>query len=172
MEIKTQYIWRNKEIIAWDQALDHHLSHSLHYGGACFEGIRFYDTKDGPKIFRLADHIDRLYYSASVLNLDIPYSKEEMIAETKRILDLNEVSSGYIRHIVYSGYGKMGLNPTGASTEVVISVWKWGKYLSDNPIRVKIPKIRRVHPATTDMRAKISGNYANSILVSHEVKDL
>ncbi|MDD2486986.1 MAG: branched-chain amino acid transaminase [Candidatus Gracilibacteria bacterium] len=170
MEIKTPYIWKNGKLIAWDDAVDHHLSHSLHYGGGVFEGIRFYDTDKGPKIFRLKDHIDRLFYSASVVGLEIPFTKDYIMNETIKLLENNQEKTGYIRHIVYSGYGKMGLNPYGAKTETVISVWKWGKYLSENPIRVKIAKIRRVHPSTTDMNAKISGNYANSILVSQEIK--
>lgn len=170
MEIKTPYIWKNGEIVAWDNITEHHLTHSLHYGWWVFEWIRFYNTFTWPKIFRLKDHIDRLYYSASVLDLDIPFSKEELINETIRLVEKNWEKTGYIRHIVYSGYGKMGLNPKGAKIEVWISVWKWWKYLSDNAINVKIAKIRRIHPATTDMWAKISWNYANSILVSQEIK--
>lgn len=170
MEIKTDFIWRNSEVIAWDEARDHNLTHSLHYGWACFEGIRFYNTDKWPKIFKLSQHIDRLFYSAGVLNITIPYTKEQIMADTIELVKKNNVSAWYIRHIVYSWYGKMWLNPTWANTEVVISVWKWWKYLSDNPIRVKISKTRRIHPDTTDMKAKISGNYANSILVSHETK--
>lgn len=170
MEIKTSFIWRNSEVIKWEDALDHNLTHSLHYGWACFEGIRFYNTTKWPKIFKLKEHIDRLYYSASVLNIEIPYTKEQIIEDTLDLVAKNWVEAWYIRHIVYSWYGKMWLNPTGANTDVVISVWKWGKYLSDNPIRVRISKTRRIHPSTTDMKAKISGNYANSILVSHETK--
>lgn len=171
MEIKTPYIWKNGEIINWEDALDHHLSHSLHYGWWVFEWIRFYNTSEWPKIFRLEDHINRLFYSAGVINIKIPYTKEYIMEETKKLLELNKELSWYIRHIVYNWYGKMWLNPTWAKTETMISVWKWGKYLSDNAINVKISKTRRIHPATTDMKAKISGNYANSILVSHEVKD-
>lgn len=171
MEIKTPYIWKNWELVAWDDAVDHHLSHSLHYGWWVFEWIRFYDTLNWPKIFRLKDHIERLFYSASVVWLEIPFSKEKIIDETLKLLEKNQEKTWYIRHIVYSWYGKMWLNPTWAKTETVISVWKWWKYLSDNPIRVKIASKRRVHPATTDMNAKISWNYANSILVSQETKN-
>lgn len=170
MEIQTPYIWKNWEIISWDDAQDHHLSHSLHYGWACFEWIRFYDTQSGPKIFRLKDHIDRLYYSASVLNIEIPFLKEKIIEDTIDLVKRNGEKSWYIRHIAYMWYGKMWLNPSWAKTETVISVWKWWKYLSENPVDVKIASIRRIHPQTTDMKAKISWNYANSILVSHETK--
>ncbi len=171
MDIKTPYVWRNWELISWDDARDHNLSHSLHYGWWIFEWIRFYDTPKWPKIFRLKDHIERLYYSASVMHLDIPFTIERIIEDTVALVAKNQEKNWYIRHIVYSWYGKMWLNPKWAATETVISVWKWWKYLSDLPINVKIPKTRRVHPDTTDMKAKISGNYANSILVSHEVKD-
>ena len=170
MEIKTPYIWKNWELVAWEDALDHHLSHSLHYGWWVFEWIRFYDTLKWPKIFRLKDHIDRLFYSASVVWLEIPFTKEQIIDETIKLLEKNEEKNWYIRHIVYSGYWKMWLNPAWAKTETVISVWKWWKYLSENPIKVRISKIRRIHPSTTDMWAKISWNYANSILVSQETK--
>ena len=170
MEIKTPYIWKNWELVAWEDALDHHLSHSLHYGWWVFEWIRFYDTLKWPKIFRLKDHIDRLFYSASVVWLEIPFTKEQIIDETIKLLEKNEEKNWYIRHIIYSGYWKMWLNPAWAKTETVISVWKWWKYLSENPIKVRISKIRRIHPSTTDMWAKISWNYANSILVSQETK--
>ena len=170
MNIKTPYIWKNWKFIKWEEALDHNITHSLHYGSWVFEGIRFYPTSNGPKIFRLKEHIDRLFYSASVMNMKIPFSKEEIIDATIQLVKKSWVESWYIRPLVYYGYGKMWLNPEGAPLEIIISAWAWWKYLSEKPIKVKIPTIRRIDPQTTPMGAKICWNYANSILASLEIK--
>lgn len=169
MEIKTPYIWKNWEMIAWDEAMDHHLSHSLHYGWWVFEWIRFYDTPKWPKVFRLKEHIERLFYSANFLWLKFDFSKEDLINAVLELVLINNEKTWYIRPIIYSWYWKMWLNPTWAKVETVISLWKWWKYLWEESTNVKIPKIRKTHPKTTDMNAKISWNYANSILVSKEV---
>jgi len=169
MEIKTPYIWVNGKIISWEDALDHHLIHTLHYGWGVFEGIRFYETNKWPKIFRLKEHIDRLFYSAWVLDMPLDFNKQEFMDACIDLVKRNEVQNGYIRPIIYYGYGKMGLNPKWAKVEAFISVWKWGKYLADRAIDVKISSIRRIDPRTTDMNAKITGNYTNSILVSNEI---
>ena len=170
MNIKTPYIWRNWEFIAWDDAMDHNLTHSLHYWTWVFEGIRFYPTENWPKIFRLKEHIDRLFYSASVLELEIPYSKEEIMQAHIDIVAKSWVEMWYLRPIVYYGTWKMGLNPKWAKVETVISAWNWGKYLADRPIDVKISKYKRMHPETADMNAKVSWWYYNNVLVSLEVK--
>ena len=171
MNIKTPYIWKNWKFIEWEEALDHNITHSLHYGSWVFEGIRFYPTENWPKIFRPKEHIDRLFYSASVMHMNIPFSKEEVIQATIELVKKSWVESGYIRPLVYYGYGKMWLNPAWAPVEFTISAWAWGKYLSDQPIKVKIPSIRRIDPQTIPMGAKICWNYANSILASLEIKD-
>ena len=168
--MKTPYIWKNWKFIEWDKTLDHNITHSLHYGSWVFEWIRFYPTENWPKIFKLKEHIDRLFYSASVMNMDIPFSKEEIIQATIELVSKSETESGYIRPIIYFGYGKMWLNPAGAPIDIAISAWAWGKYLSEDPISVKIPSIRRIDPQTIPMWAKICGNYANSILASLEIK--
>lgn len=170
MNIKTPYIWKNGTFIDWDDTQDHHLSHALHYGSWVFEWIRFYNTANGPKIFKLQEHIDRFFYSASVFQMDIPFSKEEIMQACIETVAKSWESEGYIRPIMYYGTWKMWLNPTWAKVETVISVWKFGKYLWEKAIDVKIPKTRRVDPRTTDMNAKICGNYSNSILVSLEIK--
>ena len=170
MNIKTPYIWKNGTFIDWDDTQDHHLSHALHYGSWVFEWIRFYNTANGPKIFKLQEHIDRFFYSASVFQMDIPFSKEEIMQACIETVAKNWESEGYIRPIMYYGTWKMWLNPIWAKVETVISVWKFGKYLWEKAIDVKIPKTRRVDPRTTDMNAKICGNYSNSILVSLEIK--
>ena len=170
MKIKTPYIWKNGKIINWDNAMDHNLSHSLHYGTGVFEWIRFYPTDNWPKIFRLKEHIERLFYSASILELKIPFTKEEIMQAHIDIVAKSWVESGYLRPLVYYWEGKMWLNPTGAKTEVVISAWNWGKYLADKAIDVKVSKYKRMHPETADMNAKVSGGYYNNVLVSLEIK--
>jgi len=170
MNIKTPYIWKNWDFIAWDEAMDHNLTHSLHYWTWVFEWIRFYPTPKGPKIFRLEEHIDRLFYSASILELEIPFTKEEIMQAHIDIVTKCGVEMWYLRPLVYYGTWKMWLNPTWAKVETVISAWNWGKYLADRAIDVKISKYRRMHPETADMNAKVSGGYYNNVLVSLEVK--
>lgn len=169
MEIKTPWIWKNGTMIERDNALEHNLTHTLHYGWWVFEWIRFYDTEKWVKIFRLKEHIDRLFYSAWVLDLKISYTKEEIMQACIETVAKSGEKSWYIRPIAYYGYGKMWLYPWTMPAEIAISVWKWWKYLSKEAVDVKIATIKRIHPATTDMNAKICWNYANSILVSLEI---
>lgn len=170
---QTDLIWHNGSLIERDEATDHHINHSQHYGGGVFEGIRFYDTPQWPKIFRLKEHIQRFFYSAKVVGIVLPYTEEELINACIKTVAENKISQWYIRPIAYFGKWKMGIYPhiDQLQTQVFISVWKRGKYLSEEPITVKIAKIRRIHPATSDMKAKISGHYANSIQVSLETRN-
>lgn len=162
-------IWMDGVLVDWDDAKIHVLTHTLHYGAGAFEGIRFYETADGPAVFRLPEHIDRLFYSAAAIDMKLPFTKEEIqngILETIRV---NAIRCGYIRPIAYYGYGKMGLNPEGAPVKVAIAVWPWGAYLGEGPVRVKVSKYIRLHPASSITDAKICGHYVNSILASLEV---
>ncbi len=165
----TDYIWVNGEFVAWEDAQVHILSHGLHYGSGLFEGVRFYDTKKGPAIFRLKEHTDRFFYSASALAMDLPYEKDELNKAQIDLINKNNVSDGYIRPVAFYGAGKMGLNPTGAPVDVAIACWPWGKYLGDEQLRVKTSKYIRIHPQSTVADAKIAGHYVNSILASLEV---
>ncbi len=158
------------KLVPWKDAKIHVLTHTLHYGGGVFEGVRFYETDKGQAIFRLKEHTDRLFKSAEVFEMEIPFSKEEINKSTLEIVKINKVKSGYVRHMGYFGYGKMGLNPKGAPVNVLIAVWPWGTYLGEEAVRIKIPKIIKLHPESTDPNAKICGNYANSILASIEIK--
>lgn len=170
--MKTTHIRHNWQLIPRDAATEDVVSHSLHYGGAVFEWIRVYSTEQWPKIFKLREHIERLFYSAKVMDLKIPYSVDELCAACLQVVKENGIDAWYLRPIVYLGTGAMGLSVLDKEIElnVSISLWKWWKYLSNDPINVKIPRIRRVDPSTTDMNAKISWNYANSILASSEIK--
>jgi branched-chain amino acid aminotransferase len=166
---KTKYIWMDDEFISWDEAKIHVLSHSLHYGAAAFEGIRFYETKNGPAIFRLDDHIKRLYYSADSIKMKIPFWKSEIKKAIIELVNKNEVKSGYIRPIAYYGYGKMGLNPASCPVNVAIAIWPWDSYLGEEPVNCKISSFIRIHPDSTITDAKICGHYVNSILASQEI---
>lgn len=168
MPIETKYIWRNWEIVNWDMAIDHNLIHTLHYGGWVFEWIRFYDTPNWPKIFRLKEHIDRLFYSAKLFEMELSFTSQNLMDACVDLVVRNWINSGYIRPIIYFWYSKMWLYPKWAKLEIVISVWNWGTYLSDNPIKVMICKIRRLDRRSADMWAKVCGYYANSIVASLE----
>jgi branched-chain amino acid aminotransferase len=166
----TKYIWKNGKLVHWDEAQIHVLSHGLHYGSAVFEGLRFYKTQKGTAVFRLKEHTDRLFYSAKCLQMEIPYSKEEINQAHINLLKENQIDQGYIRPLVYYGYGKMGLNPKGAPVEVAIACWPWGAYLPPEGIDVKITKYIRIHPKSTICDAKICGHYVNSILSVQEIE--
>ncbi len=167
---ETPYIWLDGKLVPWKKAKVHVLIHALHYGSGVFEGIRFYDTPKGPAIFRLEDHIKRLFYSASTLEMTIPYSETRIMEATKDVVRSSKEKSGYIRPIAFFGYGKMGLNPVGAEVNVAIACWPWGKYLADRPLNVKISDFIRIHPKSLYADAKVCGHYVNSILASLEVK--
>lgn len=169
MPNKKRYVWIDGKNIAWERANIHILNHSLHYGSAVFEGVRCYATPKGPAVFRLQDHIERLFHSAEVMGMKIPFSKKQMKEAVLELLRKNELQEGYIRPIVFYG-DKMGLNPSGASLHVAVAAWPWGKYLEKESVAVKISKVMRIHPQTSLMSAKISGHYANSILASMEAK--
>ena len=165
----TKYIWMDGKFKKWKDAKIHIICHTLHYGAGAFEGIRFYNTPDGPAVYRLKEHIQRLYYSAKSIGMKIPYSQKEMIEVTLKLLKKNKIKAGYIRHLIYYGYGKMGLYPKGAPVNVSIACWPWGAYLEGDTITVKTSKYIRIHPDSLVADAKICGHYVNSILASLEV---
>jgi branched-chain amino acid aminotransferase len=165
---EVEKIWINGEFVQWSQAKVHILTHALHYGSGVFEGIRAYETNKGTAVFRLTDHIKRLFKSAKVYFMEIPYSLEELVEATKELLRVNELKGCYIRPIVFRGYGEMGLFPLKCPVDVAIAAWPWGAYLGEegikNGIRVKIASFRRIDPNTLPPAAKATGQYINSIL--------
>ncbi len=154
------------KFIDWNKAKIHVLTHTFHYGGGAFEGIRFYETENGPAIFRLNDHIKRLFYSAGVLEMDVPYTIKQIENAIIELIKRTKISSGYIRPIIYFGYGKMGLDPREAPVNTAIAVWPWGAYLGTKPVKAKISRFIRIHPKSTYSEAKLCGHYVNSILAS------
>jgi branched-chain amino acid aminotransferase len=165
-------IWMDGELVPWDDARIHILTHSLHYGSGVFEGIRAYATSQGPAVFRLTDHIHRLFNSAKVFLIDIPFTPQELIDAVKETVRVNQLDACYIRPIVYLGYGEMGLNPLPCPVNVSIAVWPWGTYLGDEGIRrgvrVKISSWQRHDPNAVPVAAKGTGMYANSSLAKVE----
>ncbi|MEZ5348135.1 MAG: aminotransferase class IV [Microthrixaceae bacterium] len=130
----TEHIWMNGEMVPWEQATTHVLTHTLHYGTGVFEGIRAYETSDGPGVFRLTEHMERLHASAKIMMMDLPYSVEELVEATKEVVADSGLPSCYIRPIAYFGYGEMGLNTLPCSVDVSIACWPWGAYLGDGAV--------------------------------------
>jgi branched-chain amino acid aminotransferase len=169
---KTDVIWMDGELVPWDEAKIHVLTHTLHYGSGVFEGIRAYATARGPAVFRLTDHMQRLHDSAHLLMMDLPYSVEELVAATKETIRVNQVDSCYVRPLAFLGYGEMGLNPLLCTVNVSIAVWPWGTYLGDEGVakgvRMKISTWRRMDPNINPVAAKGTGIYVNSSLAKVE----
>jgi branched-chain amino acid aminotransferase len=171
-------IWLNRRMVPWEQANVHVMSHALHYGSSVFEGIRVYKTPDGPKVFRLTDHMQRLFDSAKIHRLPIPYECDELIAACKEVVLANELMNGaYIRPIALRGYGDIGLAPKPEHpVEVAIAAWEWGTYLGadslEQGVDVCVSSWQRVAPNTIPSLAKAGGNYLSSTLISAEAKRL
>src|SRR4051812_2362021 len=168
----TEKIWMNGELVPWADAQIHVLTHSLHYGMGVFEGIRAYETDRGPAVFRLTDHIERLFNSARILMMDIPYSVDDLVRATKETVRATGLPSCYIRPIAYYGYGEMGLNTLPCTVDVAIACWPWGAYLGADAVtkgvRMKISSWRRHDHNVMPPTAKTTGNYVNSSLAKIE----
>ena len=169
----TEKIWLDGELVDWDKARIHVLTHSLHYGSGVFEGVRAYPTSRGVAVFRLTDHINRLFTSAKVFMIDMPYTPAELIAASKDVVRVNGLDDGcYLRPIAYLGYGEMGLNPLPCPVSVAIAAWPWGTYLGDegvaNGIRLKVSTWQRHDPNAVPTAAKGTGMYVNSSLAKVE----
>ncbi len=165
-------IWFNGKLVDWKEANLHVMSHVVHYGSSVFEGIRCYNTQNGPAIFRLDDHIKRFVNSGKIYRMDIPYSVDDLdtaVIDTIRVNDLNEC---YIRPVAYRGYGELGVYPLNCPVETVVAAWPWGKYLGDEAIEqgvdVGISSWRRMAPDTMPNMAKAGSNYMNSQLAKME----
>jgi len=169
---KTEKIWMDGKFVDWDKATIHVLTHTLHYGLGVFEGIRCYETRSGPAIFRLDEHIDRLFSSAHIFLLDMPYTKKEIRDAIIGTVKVNKIKECYIRPLVYIGYGAMGLYPKENPVNVSIAVWSWGAYLGDKGLRegikVKTSSFIRNHVNANMTRGKVSGYYVNSQLAKNE----
>jgi branched-chain amino acid aminotransferase len=172
MADRDGFIWFDGKMVPWREAQTHVLTHSLHYGLAVFEGERAYKTDKGTAVFRLKEHTDRLFNSAHIYQMKMPYTKEQIMDATAEVLRANKLESAYIRPIAFYGSEKMGVSPRGAGVHVAIAAWTWGAYLGDEGlekgIRVKTSSYSRHHVNVNMARAKFSATYANSILANME----
>lgn len=171
---QADLIWMNGQLIPWDDAKVHVLTHGLHYGTSVFEGVRCYDTEIGPAVFRHAEHVDRLFRSAELYYMPIPFTREQLRDATNATIAGNNLRSCYIRPLVFRGYGQMGLFPLDAPVDVMIACWEWGAYLGEagkrEGIRAKISSWRRISPQSLIPQAKAGGQYLNSVLAKIEVQ--
>jgi len=169
---KTEKIWMDGKLVPWDKANVHVLTHTLHYGLGVFEGIRCYRTADGSAVFRLQEHVERLFDSAHIFIMKIPFSREEMGAAIVKTISANRMRECYIRPLVYLGYGAMGLYPKDNPVRVSIAVWPWGAYLGDEGlekgIKVKVSSFTRHHVNVSMTRGKVCGYYVNSQVAKKE----
>lgn len=174
MENRDGWIWMDGEWRPWRDATVHAMTHTLHYGLGCFEGIRAYATPDGPAVFRLDDHIERLFESAAILMLDMPFDRPTLREACREAIRRNQLPSAYIRPLVFLGAEKAGVDPLGAATHVMIAAWEWGAYLGRNGleqgIRVKVSSFARHHVNVQMCRAKSVSTYTNSILACREAR--
>ncbi|HEY3343359.1 MAG TPA: branched-chain amino acid transaminase [Anaerolineaceae bacterium] len=173
MGIESSYIWLNGELVPFEKASVHFLTSGLHYGLAVFEGIRCYDTPQGPSVFRLAEHVDRLLDSAKILGFrEVPWSAEQIRDAIKQTITANGFRECYIRPLIYHTTENPNLNIDSGVANLGIAVWEWGAYLGEealeNGIRMNVSSYTRHHPNVMMTKAKISGNYANSVLAKTE----
>ena len=165
-------IWFNGKIVDWKNANLHVLSHVVHYGSSVFEGIRCYNTKNGPAIFRLQEHVQRLVNSGKIYRMDIPYSVDEICQAIIDIIKINGLKQCYVRPVAFRGYGELGVYPLNCPVETVIAAWPWGKYLGEEAIEkgveVGVSSWRRMAPDTMPNMAKAGSNYMNSQLAKME----
>lgn len=174
MQDRDGFIWLDGQWLPWREAKVHVLTHTLHYGYGCFEGIRAYETPSGPLIFRLAEHLRRLEESAHILAIDLPFDRATFATACREAVTRNGLSSAYIRPLVFLGAEKLGVDPAGAAAHVMIAAWPWGAYLGGKAIeagiRVRVSSYARHHPNVQMCRAKAISAYANSILAVREAR--
>jgi branched-chain amino acid aminotransferase len=169
---KVDYIWMSGKLVKWDDANVHVLSHVVHYGSSVFEGGRCYKTPKGPAAFRHQDHVNRIFNSAKIYRMDIPFTKQEIYDAALETIAVNKLEECYIRPIVYRGYDSLGVDPRSCPVEVAIAVWPWGKYLGPEAmeigVKVCVSSWRRCAPDTMPMFAKAGANYMSGQLIKLE----
>ncbi|NMK46156.1 branched-chain amino acid transaminase [Achromobacter sp. Bel] len=172
MADRDGFIWYDGKLVPWRDATTHVLTHSLHYGLSVFEGVRAYQSKIGTAIFRLEDHTNRLFNSAHIYQIPMPFDRDTINEAQRQVVRENKLESGYLRPLVFYGPEKMGVSPKGARVHVAIAAWPWGAYLGEDAlsqgIRVKVSSFARQHVNVTMPRAKVATTYANSILANTE----
>lgn len=174
-KMRADFIWMNGEIIPWDQAQVHVFTHALHYGSSTFEGIRAYETPDGPAIFRGREHYERLLFSCKVARIPSPLTVDEWMDVTIRVLQANNLRSAYVRPLVFRGYNTLGVDGRGCPVDAIVATVPWGRYLGtdaiENGIDVQVSSWRRMAPNMLSPMAKIGGQYISSQNIVIEAKD-
>ena len=169
---EVEKIWMDGELVDWADAKIHVLSHALHYGSGVFEGIRAYETARGAAVWHLEEHLHRLFRSAKLYHMDLPFSYDELVRATTDVIKANGLTSCYVRPIAFRGYGEMGVNPLNAPINVSVAVWPWGAYLGEEAleqgVRIKISSWRRNSQNALPAAAKANGQYINSVLAKVE----
>ncbi|EFI23164.1 branched-chain-amino-acid transaminase [Neisseria sp. oral taxon 014 str. F0314] len=172
MDDRDGKIWFNGELVEWRSATTHVLTHTLHYGMGVFEGVRAYETPDGSAIFRLQDHTKRLFNSAKIVGMQLPFTEEQINRAHIDVVKANNLASCYFRPMAYYGSGKLGVAPKQDDVQVILAAWAWGAYLGEEGmrkgIRVRVSSFTRHHPNVTMIKAKANGNYMNSIMANTE----
>ena len=170
--MKAEKIWMDGRMVDWDKAQVHVCTHALHYGSGVFEGIRAYETDKGTAVFRLKEHISRLFNSAKILKMEVPFDKEQIRQAIKDTIRENKLRSCYIRPLIYRGFKELGINPFKCPVNCAIAVWEWGAYLGEEAlakgIKTKISSYARNYINSTSQKAKICANYINSIFAKME----
>jgi branched-chain amino acid aminotransferase len=173
--VKAEKIWMNGKMVNWDDAKIHVLSHVVHYGSSVFEGARCYKTKNGPAVFRLEEHTRRLFNSAKIYRMKIPFTEDQINQAIIDLIKTNKLEQCYIRPVVYRGYEQLGVDPTGCPVDLSIAVWKWGAYLGpealENGVPVCVSSWNRMAPNTMPDMAKSGANYMNAQLIKLEAKE-
>lgn len=174
MDDRDGKIWYNGSLVDWREAKTHVLTHTLHYGMGVFEGVRAYETAQGPAIFRLQDHTDRFFDSAKIVGIKLPFDKEAINRAHLEVVRANGLKSCYFRPMAFYGSGKLGIAPKADDVQVIVAAWSWGAYLGEDAIkhgiRCKISSFSRHHPNITMIKAKANGNYMNSIMANSEAQ--
>ena len=169
---EVKKIWMNGRLVDFADAKVHVLTHAIHYGSGVFEGIRAYVTKTGPAVFRLDEHLRRMYDSSRIYRMEIPFSREETKQACLEVIQANDFDDCYLRPLVYRGFHSLGVNPAGCPVDVMIAAWKWGKYLGaealEQGVDVRVSSWNRMAPNTFPALAKATANYMNSILIRQE----
>ena len=173
-EMDVDTIWKNGEFIDWEDATTHVLTHALHYGTGVFEGLRSYETEEGPAIFRLEEHLNRLFDSAKMYDMDVSFSREEITDATLELLDRQDLTSCYIRPIAYYGYDSLGVSPGDCPTDLVLAAWPWGTYLGEEALEegvdVMVSSWRKHASSQVPTNVKTTGLYVNSMLAGEEAR--
>ena len=173
-EMDVDTIWQDGDFVDWDDATVHVLTHGLHYGTGIFEGVRCYDTDNGPAIFRWDEHLDRFYQSAKPYDMEVPFSREELTEATLELLRREELRSCYIRPVAFYGYGSLGVSPEENPVNAAIAAWPWGAYLGEEAlergVEVMISSWRKYASSQVPTNAKTTGLYVNSLLAGEEAR--